>query len=189
MTLFPEFTMPKNLIWLSVVLLAFNIQTRESVAQDSIHYLQKSIPAYSNPCGDCPNGPRGCKTGLWNLPGYGGQPNRESSIRISLIDSNQRPGIMRFSSYWPAPMHSVRDHGMNGFCNRSTCQPRPRDAIDSLAYFKLVPKNIRTDNGHSGPNCDPYGFLGQSRSYENHPATVPHYLNRRYPSQKSASAK
>ncbi len=122
---------------------------------------------YVDACNTCPVGARSCLgSSLWKLPGFAGQPTRSLDKRTQLIESNQRPGLMRFSPNWPAPFGSLHDHGWHG-CGSShrasTTQPRPRDALDRLAYFQLLP-NVRCDNGHQGPGCDPYGYLGHSKT-------------------------
>lgn len=164
------------------IILLVTLTTVDLRGQYSSAYAQKHYPAYTNPCPPCSTGP--ChqhKKGLWNLAGFGGQPYRETSKRTKLIDRNHRPGIMRQSAFWPAPFSSWHQHGLKGCLNGSTCEPRLRDSLDHLATFKLVPFNVRKDNGYYGHDCDAYGYLGESNSYQNTNWTAPTYLSRRYP--------
>lgn len=162
---------------IAVALVTMNVtMINSSVGQVAVHYPRHLSP-YSNPASGC-DGPATCVgSKLWQLPAYGGQPTRNLSKTQRLIESNQRNSIVNFSSHWQAPFSVLHDRG--GCLPQhvhSTLRPRPRDLLNELAYFKLLP-DVRNDRGSYGPNCDGYGYLGSSRSYENFTETAQHYLN------------
>ena len=60
----------------------------------------------------------------------------------------------------------------------NTTQPRPRDLLEVFGNIRLLP-DVRRDNGYSGPHCDPYGRLGDSRRGVVAPSTVNRSANSR----------
>ena len=92
-------------------------------------------------------------------PSAAGEPYPVDSTRrvpSHCFDLGLRPArLPNRSIHWSMPRL-----GDSGFS--STC-PRPRDVLDGLYDFRLVPYK-RTDNGYVGPNRDCWGRLGQSRA-------------------------
>ncbi len=126
---------------------------------------QDSFDNYADPAPSaiCPN----CDHQLprLDLPGWRGQPWRAKAIGGCRCGRSHGSTHHNFDSHWAAPFSVLIDHGCKG-CrtprSADTTNPRARDGLDRLASLRVLPP-VRSDNGYSGTDCDPYGYLGVSR--------------------------
>ena len=114
------------------------------------------------PCQVCTEGKgeRRCK-----ILGTRGRPYQEKELGGCQCDSKHPWKNPDFSVHWPRPFSAKWDEGHPESAARrySPCpQKRVVDVFDRLATFKLIDYQ-RKDNGFSGPDCDPYGCLGESK--------------------------
>lgn len=117
------------------------------------------------PCNVCTHPPQVRAANRFDWPGRKGQPYRAQEPGGCLCGKKGCPKCNTASIYWPRPL-SVICNRENPSCWTSPYGPQPKkrltDALDHLAGFKLIPYQ-RTDNGHCGPDADPYGCLGESK--------------------------
>ena len=100
-----------------------------------------------------------------NCYGWRGQPYYEPTDEVCCC--HRRPGLSfkNLSVHWPSPFSVYLDHSCFGDdCRKTTntTTSRFRDCLDHLANIHLLPP-VRRDSGFGGPDCDPYGLLGESR--------------------------
>ncbi len=100
-----------------------------------------------------------------NCYGWRGQPYYEPTDEVCCC--NRRPGLSfkDLSVHWPSPFSLYLDHSCFGDVCRKTTNTttfRFRDGLDHLANTHLL-SPVRRDSGFGGPDCGPYGLLGESR--------------------------
>ena len=161
---------------LAIVWVTISVAPLHSQTHSTYEHLP-CVPTHSNPLGPCAQLPRvPAESGLWKLPGYGGQPARVSTKRTRLIESSLCSGSANYFSWnWEAPFKVKRtNYGYGCPYLNSTMQPSPLDSLNRFAMLKLLP-NVRQDNGYCGPGCDGYGYYSGDQSAFNFPSTAPRY--------------
>jgi hypothetical protein len=102
-----------------------------------------------------------CGIGNQGMPWQDTEPGGRSCGKKCCGD--KRP---EFSVYWPKPL-SARRANREGCCqacgHAKCCCRKINDLFDHLVNFKLIDYQ-RKDSGYCGPEADPYGCLGESRS-------------------------
>ncbi len=134
-----------------------------------------------------------------NCYGWRGQPYYERMDEVCSCEHKRGLSFKNLSVHWPSPFSVYVDHSCFGdVCRTSsnTMVPRFRDCLDRLANIRLLPP-VRRDSGYCGPDCDPYGLLGESRratvvvidSPEVAPGFPPHQATRRPVDSSNRSAR
>lgn len=114
----------------------------------------------SNSCPSCTQQLPTCDKNGWM-----GQPWSDTPPGGCECGNHRKLTNYNFSSHWPAPFSVVMDYAKGGNHRHrmsDTRNTRLRDKLDALANFRLLAP-VRRDNGYCGPDCDPFGHVGQSR--------------------------
>lgn len=114
------------------------------------------------PCQLCTCGKSSCQC---KLLGNHGTPYRETEPGGCQCDTRNPWKRPDFSIHWPRPFSANFDEKHPNVAARRYYDPgrkRVVDVFDKLSTFKLIDYQ-REDNGHCGPDSDPYGCLGQSK--------------------------
>lgn len=143
-----------------IALFAFTFGSNSSTIVGQDLYQNYADPDRSAVCPNCNH-----RLPRVNVCGWKGHPWRDKELGGCRCGKKSPLTFYNFDCHWPAPFSVVLDHGCSGRARRATTdttQPRLRDCLDCLADFRLLPP-VRRDNGHTGPGCDPFGYVGRSR--------------------------
>lgn len=122
----------------------------------------------NNPCTQGPScGCDRCGRSGQRKMGFQGrpyQPQEPGGYSCGRKCPSKRP---QFSMFWPRPFSAKLDEAFPQAASRRYEPGQKKkvwDVFDKLTNFTVIDYQ-RTDNGYSGPGCDPYGCLGESKVF------------------------